>query len=162
MKKLLIALAVLLMLAGATVGTLKVMKIGPFAEEGAEEAAAEAQEDVPEEKKGFLSRNTPVFYELDPLVVPIFDDNKVVATIQVHVKLEVVGRENTEKVSRMRPRIADALLRDLYGFLPRLIQARNHVDVAILKQRMKLMTDRAIGEGIVKDVLIQSISDQAN
>ena len=161
MKKLLIALGILLMLTGATVGTLKVMKIGPFAEDGAEEDAASSEE-APPEKTGFMSRNTPVFYPLDPLIVPIFDDNKVVATIQIHVKLEVVGKDNMEKVSRLRPRISDALLRDLYGFLPRLIKSRNHVDVAILKQRLKIMTDRAIGEGIVQDVLIQSISDQAN
>ena len=161
MKKLLISLAVLLMLTGAVVGTLKFMKIGPFAEEGATEEGAGGDE-APAEKKGFLSRDTPVFYPLDPLIVPIFDDNKVVATIQVHIKLEVVGKENMEKVSRLRPRISDALLRDLHGFLPRLIQSRNHVDVAILKKRLKLMTDRAIGEGIVRDVLIQSISDQAN
>ena len=164
MKNLVIAFALIFMLAGGAVGTMKFLGIGPFAPDGGEEAASGggADGDQPPENKGFLSKNSPVFYPLDPLVVPIFDDDKVVATIQIEVKLEVVGKENQEKVSRLRPRIADTLLRDLYGFLPRLIQTRNHVDITILKQRMQMMVDRSIGEGVVRSVLIQSVSDQAS
>lgn len=164
MKKLILALLVVLMLGGGAVGVMYYMKIGPFAEAGSPDSTVATEEIIgPDgEKKTVVSKDQPVFYPLDPLVVPIFDEEKVVATIQIQVKLEVMGKENREKVSRLRPRIADALLRDLYGFLPRLIQSRNHVDVSILKRRMQMITDRTIGEGVVQNVLVQSISDQPN
>ena len=154
----------LIILACGVAGVLWWQKIGPFAEGGgAEETSSGAgptmESDQPTPSS--FSKNAPVFYPLNPLVVPVFGEKGVSATIQIHVKLEVVGKENRETVKHLRPKIADALLRDLYGFLPRLIKTKGRLDVTILKQRMKLIVDRTVGEGVIKDVLVQSISDHA-
>lgn len=165
MKKLIIALLALAVLGGGTVGIFWWMKIGPFASakdagQTAEGAAVETRKDGSQGGSMF-DKDAPVFYPLDPLVVPIFGEDGVSATIQIQVKLEVVGKENREKVSHLRPKISDSLLRDLYAFLPRLIKTQGRLDVTILKQRMQLVVDRAIGKGLVKEVLVQSVSDQA-
>ena len=165
MKKLIIAILALAVLGGGTTGVLWWMKIGPFApadgsvDQTAEEAVDSKKDGA--QKSSMFNKNAPVFYPLDPLVVPIFGEDGVSATIQIQVKLEVVGKENREKVSHLRPKISDSLLRDLYGFLPRLIKTQGRLDVTILKQRMQLIVDRTIGKGLVKEVLVQSVSDQA-
>lgn len=168
MKKVLIFVGIALVLGGVAGGVLWAMKLPPFdVSDSAENSAGTENTETPtadgKKKGGLLFGNkAPVFYPLDPLVVPIFGDDGVSSTIQVQVKLEVVGKENRAIISRFKTKLSDALLRDLYGFLPRLIKSQGRLDVTILKQRMQMVVNRTIGPDVVNDVLIQSVSDQAN
>ena len=77
MKKLILLFLMLLLLIGGTGGSLKLLELGPF-----------------KPKKGEVSKNiflkqkkdTTVFIDMDPLAIPIFQGNKVAATIQILVK----------------------------------------------------------------------------
>lgn len=168
MKKVLIFVGIILVLGGVTGGVLWVMKLPPFdVSDGSESSAGAENAEAPttdgKKKSGsLLGRNAPVFYPLDPLVIPIFGDDGVSATVQVQVKLEVVGEENRAIVRRLKTKLSDALLRDLYGFLPRLIKSQGRLDVTILKQRMQMVVSRTVGPDVINDVLVQSVSDQAN
>ena len=148
MKKLIIIIALLVMLTGAAIAALKTLNLGPFRD----------QEKVEKVKK--VKADTTIFIDMEPLGIPIFQGNKVIATIQIQVKLETTNEDNSDEIKRMMPVIRDAYIRDLHSFMPRLLKAKERVDVLIVKQRLQYISDKVAGKGIIKNVLVQSVLDQ--
>jgi len=150
MKRLFIALILVIMVAGGTVSVLKWLGLGPFAlEEGA----------VAEKKPAKPSDEPPRFIDFAPLLIPVIGDNKVAVTINIQLKLETVGAENEADLKRMLPRLNDAFVRDLHGFIPRLLRKKERLDVSIIKKRMELIGGRVAGKDKITGVLIQSITN---
>ena len=149
MKKLLLILGLLVMLGGGTVSALKFLKLGPF-------QGDEVVVDKPEEQV----EDTTLFVDMEPLAIPIFQGNRVAATVQIQVKLETNGKSNVEKIKRIMPVITDAFVRDLHSFMPRLLKAEERIDVLIIKQRLQLISNKVAGKGLIKNVLVQSVIDQ--
>ncbi len=145
MKKLVIAVAIMLMLAGATISVLKWLGIGPFGDP----AEVEATGTTPDEPLHFVT--------MDVLVIPIFQGEKVAATVQIQLKLEATNVENASEIARLLPRLYDAFLRDLYGFIPRHLRKKERLDVALIKDRLQLVGDKVAGPGVVKSVLVQAV-----
>ncbi len=146
MKKLMIIVIVLVMLGAGTVSALQWLKIGPFAE--ADENAKAEQ--VPEEP--------PVFIDMEQLSIPIFQGDKVVTTIQIMLKLEVV-KEHQEEVNRILPRIHDAFLKDLYAFVPRLLKKGGRLNLVLLKKHLMNVVKLQKNNDKITNILIQSIID---
>jgi flagellar basal body-associated protein FliL len=149
MKKLTIILAVVVALAGATVSVLQWLQIGPFApktEDAGSAAAAKPAE-------------PPRYIDLPPLVVPVFQGDAVVANIQVSLKVEANGAAGEDKIQKIMPRLNDALLRDLYAYIPRALARKDHLDVPQLKQRLLMVSRKVAGEDAIRDILIQSVID---
>lgn len=149
MKKLVVLFAMLLMLVGLSVTSLKYLRVGPFKDT-----------EVVEEKIEKPVEDTTKFVDMDPLAISIFQGNAVAATIQIQVKLETNGDDNVIKIKYLMPVINDAFLRDLHSFLPRLLKAEERLDVLIIKQRLQLISDKVAGKGLIKNVLVQSVIDQ--
>lgn len=139
------------MLGGSVTSLLKFVEIGPFA---TEEAVVE--EEIEEEEL------KSIFIDMEPILIPIFKGNEAVAKIQIQVKLETKSTESAIKIQRMMPRISDAFIKDLHAFLPRMLKEHERIDVFVLKQRLKLISDRNFGKNLVEDVLVQSVIDTPN
>lgn len=146
MKKLVIAMAVILMLAGASVSVMKWMNVGPFAKKG---TVAEAPAPKPAIQ--------PRFVDMEPLVVSVFDGDKLAANIQIGIKLETLSDANASAIQKKMPKISDAFLRDLHDFLPRLMRQSDRIDVVVLKDRLKGVADKVMGKNVISGVLIQSV-----
>ncbi len=146
MKKIVIAAAVMLMLAGATVSVLKWLGIGPF-----------GNGDAVDEATGTTPGETPSFVTMDVLVIPIFQGENVAATVQIQLKLEATNVESASEIARLLPRLNDAFLRDLYGFIPRHLRKEERLDVALIKDRLQLVGDKVAGPGVIKGVLVQAV-----
>jgi flagellar protein FliL len=147
-KKILIIFTVFLMLSGGSLSVMKWLAIGPF--EVAEEAPKVEEVDLME---------PPKFIEMSPLTIPIFRGDNIAASIQIQLQIEVIGRDNEETVRNRRPRLGDAFLRDLHGFLPRLIKDKERLDLPILKKRLLMVASRVTGPGVVNDILIESVTE---
>ena len=152
MKKIVIAVAVVLMLAGGTISVLKFLGIGPFGADDVVEIVA--TETTP--------GKAPNFVAMDVLVIPIFQGDKVAATVQVQLKLEAADVESASKLVRLLPRLGDAFLRDLYGFIPRHLRKEERLDVALIKDRLQLVGDKVVGPGVIKSVLVQALLENPN
>ena len=150
MKKALIILVSLLILGGAITGSMKSLELGPFAPK-----TVEVKEVVEEELK-------PIFIDMEPILIPIFKGNRPFSKIQIQIKLETKSKEKAIKIQRMMPRISDTFVKDLHSFMPRLLKEKERIDDFILKQRLKLMSDRNFGKGLIDDVFIQSVIDTSN
>ncbi len=145
MKKLVIAVAIMLMLAGATISVLKWLGIGPFGDP----AEVEATGTTPDEPLHFVT--------MDVLVIPIFQGEKVAATVQIQLKLEATNLESASEIARLLPRLNDAFLRDLYGFIPRHLRKKERLDLALIKDRLQMVGDKVAGPGVIKSVLVQAV-----
>lgn len=148
-KFIVIAFAVVLMLTGATVSVMKWMQLGPFAEQTEEEA-----------KQNNQARQQPIYVDMPPLIINIFNGENVGKTVQIQVKIEVMGSQNSGQVNRQLPRLTDAFVRDLHAFLPRIMQEEEKLDVFVIKKRLQIIADKVLEPGIVNDVLIQSVTDE--
>jgi hypothetical protein len=142
-----IAVAIILMIAGGAVGIMKQLEWGPFAPRAEQEAALQAPVEQPR------------FIDMDPLVIPIFTEDRVVAAIQIQLKLETLGAANETHLNNIKPRISDAFLRELYAFVPRLVQKGGQLDVLAIKRRLQMVADNVAGPGRINGVLVQSVSD---
>jgi hypothetical protein len=97
-----IAAAVILMIAGGAVGIMKQLEWGPFAQV---EQAVEPETPV----------ETPRFIDIDPLVIPLFAEDRVVAAIPIQLTLDTLGAGNETHLNAMKPRLSDAFLARLYA-----------------------------------------------
>lgn len=148
MKRLILVVGILMLLIGGSIGAMKVLEVGLF-------APAETEEDPI-----VAAPDPPVFIDLDPLFVNIFDGSTVATTVMITVKLQATGIDNVLFVRENLPRIADAFLKDMHSFLPRLLaRDESTLDVFVIKKRLKVIADRLYPEAPVDDVLIQSISE---
>lgn len=145
MKIVVIIFAVLIMLGGGAVSVMKWLLIGPFEPTGGELAGLQEP------------REPPRFIDMDQLIIPIFQGEKVIANIQIHLKLETLGEANESKLLRLLPRLSDAFWRDLYAFIPRLLRKERQLDATIIKERLRLIGEKVVGKDVINNVLVQSL-----
>lgn len=150
MKKLIIAFAVVLMLSGASVSFMKFMQLGPFASKEAEQAS---------QPVAVKPLATPRFVDMEPLVVSIFDGDKLATNIQITLKLETLSDAHAAQIRGKLPRISDAFLRDLHSFIPRYFKNAERLDVGVLKDRLQMVGDKVMGKDVITGVLIQSVNN---
>lgn len=101
------------------------------------------------------------FVELDPLILPIVDNNGVSQVVSVVVALEVMDAEAAKNVEAMSPRLKDAFIQDMYGVLNRHAALKGGViQVSVLKKRLNLVSAKVMGEGVIHDVLLQVVQQR--
>lgn len=140
-----------LVLLGGTIGSLKFLEIGPFKPKKGEVRKVKEK----------ATQDTTVFIDMDPLALPIFRGNQVAATIQIQIKLETNNQIKADEIIEKMPILTDAFVRDLHGFLPRLLKVKERVDVLIIKQRLQMVSDKVLGRNMVSNVLVQSLTNQS-
>ena len=137
---------------------MKTMEIGLFAPNPEEEEAAQEGEKAAAEPKAPASEPLR-FVDMEPLIIPIFQGENVTTTIQITVKLEVIGTDNVLRIRKLLPRLNDAFLRDLYSYIPRLLRKTDRVNVMVVKKRLQRVSDKVAGPGTVDGILVQSVTD---
>ncbi len=152
-KVLIIALAVVILLAGGAVTLMQQMELGPFEKEV--ELTPEQKAAIAAEIARKKSLEPPRYVDLEPLLIPIFKGDTVVATIQLQIQIET-RKGNQSKITKQMPRLKDAYIRDLHAYIPRLLRKQKDLDIASLKRRLFVIGERAIGKGLIDGVLVQS------
>lgn len=105
--------------------------------------------------------NAVEFVQLEPMILPIIDDYGVTQTVSLVVTLEAPDKESAELVRKMAPRLKDAFIQDLYGVLSRKASMKGGViEVAKLKERLKRMSHKVMGQEVVNDVLLQVVNQR--
>lgn len=155
MKKLVIAFAVLIMLAGGTVSILRYLEIGPFEPAPTDPNAVVDPET--ERAKAFLNEK-PRYVEMDPIQVPLFNDDGSATTVMIHYRIEVMGLANERTMAKSKRQLSDALIKDFSYYLPRTLRNNKTLDVTLIKYRIIMTADRLFGKGVVNDALIQAMT----
>lgn len=101
------------------------------------------------------------FVKMDPMILPIINDQGVQEVISVLIALEVDDQPTIEKVNHLAPKLSDAYMRALYGRLDNKVYRNgSFIDVNKLKTKLEKVTETVAGKGVVKDVLIQGVNQR--
>ena len=55
--------------------------------------------------------------------------------------------------------MSDAFLRELHGFIPRLLKKEENLDILLIRKRLQMVADKVTTPGTIRDVLIQSVTE---
>ncbi len=146
MKRLLIILVLVLLLAGGGGGAWWFMN---------QDAEAPEQAEAPVE-----ALPKPNFVKIDPIILPLIQQNKVTRFITVVITLEMPIEDAILKVELVKPRLMDALFTELHSLFSMKMVREQGPDSTLVKQRVKLVSERILGPGTVDAVLVQGVSQQ--
>ena len=100
------------------------------------------------------------FVNVDPLTLPVIDNTGVVSNITVAVALDC-DEAKADDVKKQLPVLTDAYIQNLYGSLnKRDALAGGVLQVALIKQRLVAITNKVMGDGEVRDVLLQVVQQR--
>ena len=106
------------------------------------------------------------YVELDPLMLPIVDDDGVSQVVNLVVALEVGDALAADKVKSLKPKLIDAFITDMYGVLNRHAALKGGVlQVGYIKDRLYKVSKDIVGydeedHALVNGVLLQVVQQR--
>ena len=114
-----------------------------------------------EKKGGHGEAGHHEYVELDPLVLPIVDNNGVSQVVSMVVALEVSDTAAADEVKRMAPKLKDAYIQDMYGMLSEHAALKGGViQVSYIKERLNKISVDVIGDESFHGVLLQVVQQR--
>lgn len=157
MKIAIIALVALLLLGGGGAGAYFYFQQPAEAASG---ASGEHEEGVKEKHKGGHAAASS-YVQLDPLILPIIGRDGVTQSVSMVIVIETPDEAGKALVSNLAPRLKDAFIQDMYGVLNQETMVRGGViQVTALKNRLYKVSNKVLGEGMAKDVLLQVVQQK--
>jgi len=100
------------------------------------------------------------YVKLDPLLLPIIDEDGIQQVVSMVVSIEVEA-DNAAKVKQKGPRLTDAYIQNMYGILHRHAALKDGIiQVRIIKDRLNKVTDEVLGHDIDAEVLLQLVQQR--
>lgn len=153
MKRLVILLAIVLLVAGGGgAAWWFLLREAPV------DTAAEA-EAAPETE--ILDRARKRFVELEPMVLPIIREGQVTLHLTIVLVVELTTPIPKIEVARQQRPLRDAILSELHAvYALRYVQEKGF-EHPIVRQRLTIASERILGSGAVKALLVRKIGTQA-
>lgn len=107
------------------------------------------------------SEGSVEYVKLDPLVLPIIDQDGVYQVLSLAVVIEVGGVNDADKIKAKAPRLKDAYIQDMYGILNENAALKGGVvQVNIIKKRLNYITHEVMGDDVETEVLLQVVQQR--
>lgn len=161
MRMLLIAVAALLVLGGGAAGAYFY-----FMQSAEASAGSEVGENHDEHKKTKHAKDDHgdahfEYVELDPLILPIVDNNGVSQTVSLVIALEVTDAKAKTEVEKYAPKLKDAYIEKMYGMLNRHAALKGGViQISMIKKQLNKISTDVLGEDKVHGVLLQVVQQR--
>lgn len=102
------------------------------------------------------------FVKLSPLVLPVVGTRRVEQVVGLVVALELAEPGKAAFVEENGLRLTDAFITDLYGALePSKLGNAGLVNIDQVKGKLARASNRVLGEGVVKEVLVQMVNQRS-
>jgi hypothetical protein len=152
MNRIAVLFVLILLFAGAGGGAWWfLLREQPELSAEAQLAAAMAEEEV-----GLIEATR--YIEIKPLVMPIIREGRVILHLTLIMAVELVHPLEKEEVKQLVRPLRDAILTELHSlFALRYVQERGY-DLPFVKERIYRVSERVIGKGLIKAVLIQRMN----
>ena len=144
MKKILLALVVILLAGGSAVYFLRT--------KSAEETVAKS------EHSRAPSTGEHIYLKLAPITATIFRQDKAAGTYTAAVTLQIDSESSRTDIIQVRRRLRDTMFRELHAMFEREEYTGRKVSVDAVKQRMLVVAQRELGKDVVLDVFINTLS----
>lgn len=144
-----------LLMVGAIIGGLYFWGIDPLEKFNVlvGNAPAPAERNAPQP----VVATPPSFVDFGLLIVPVVQDREVKKQAEMILRLEVPF-DKKEVVAQNLPRLQNAFLADMMGFLPYQLRDSSTLDTVVIRRRLGALCDKVLGPGLVKDVSIEQSS----
>ena len=123
------------------------------------EENVEPEPEPEEEQEEVEALVDPVFRDLSPFVIPVIENREVKKNFTIHLRLDVALGRSLD-LDRRLSKLQAAYLQLLYSAVPEQARVRNTLDVRALKKRLQRISDKILGPGVVREVLISSVFDR--
>lgn len=101
------------------------------------------------------------YVRMDPLLLPIIDDDGVQQVVSMVVAIEVGGVSDADKIKLIKPRLADAYIQNMYGILNKHAALKGGViQVKMIKDKLNAVTNKIVGDDIDTEVLLQVVQQR--
>lgn len=152
MIRLIFIVVAFLLMVGATIGGFYFWGVDPLQKFNAlvGNAPAEPQGEA-------KAAQPPGYVDFGLLIVPVVQDREVKKTAEMILRLEVPF-DKKEVVAQNLPRLQNAFLADMMGFLPYQLRDGAALDVPAVRRRLTAICDKVLAPGMVRDVLIEQSS----
>ena len=123
--------------------------------------AAAMQKAAEEAKKDQEAKSKLEFVEMDPLILPIVDNDGVTQVVSLVVAIVVSDAEKKEMVKKLSPLLKDAFIQDLYGELSHQAAMKDGViQVGNIKERLNKIAIKVLGKDAINQVLLQVVQQR--
>jgi hypothetical protein len=146
--RLLLMVVMLLVLIGGVVGGLYFWGIDPLAKLGITAPVVKKDEPPPPPPP-------PAYVDFGLLIIPVIQDREVKKQAEMIVRLEVEPK-NKEIVAKNLPRLQNAYLGDMIGFLSVSLHEGQPLDVPSIERRLLMVGDKTLGAGFLKGVRVEN------
>jgi hypothetical protein len=102
----------------------------------------------------------PDFVDLEPIVLPVIEHDRVTRQVGVMLTLELGDGQAAASVEPKRLQLKDAFIRDLHVIYSARSTADRVVDEGIIKKRLLHTAEIVLGKGVVHAVLVRRIVEQ--
>ena len=144
MKLIIIIVVILVLLAGGGAATWFFV-LDDSKESGAEEPTASAD---------------PIFLEMETLSVHVIRGGGVQKYIVLDITLELRDAATKVLAEKKMPKLRDVFISALNDYFTNLVSLKTGVKVSHIKRRLINHSEKALGKGAVKDVLVQSVFER--
>ncbi len=103
----------------------------------------------------FFANDDPRFVELDLLTAPFLRGGKFVKYVVLVINLEVSNDDEVEEVRAVMPRLRDAFVTELHTIATMRNPEQKMLNIKRIKSRLLVSANEVMGEGVVRDVLVQ-------
>lgn len=159
MKLVIIIAVALLLLGGGGAGAYFYFKHPAEAATGAAGEVAKVEKD---KKKDDKDAKPSSFVKLDPLVLPVVGNDGVTEVVSLVVAIEAPDDAAKAKVTYLAPKLRDVFIQDMYGVLTKdVVMKDGIIQVTLLKDRLRKLSVKVLGQDSVNDVLIQTVQQRA-
>jgi len=145
--RLIFIVVALLMIIGAVLGGLYFMGVDPLAKLGITQPMIHKDEPPPPPP--------PTYVDFGILIVPVIQDREVKKQAEMIVRLEV-DPKNKELVAKNLPRLQNAYLEDMIGYLSVTLHEGQQLDSNAIARRLVSVADKTIGPGYIKGAVIEN------
>jgi len=101
------------------------------------------------------SQKSPVYVEMEPLTAPFIRDGRFAQYVVLVVNLEVANEKNAERIQARMPELRDAFVTELHTLAALRPPDQKLINLARIKARLLAGANRVMGNGVVRDVLVQ-------
>jgi hypothetical protein len=154
MKKIILIVILLVLVALGVIGGLSMFDMGPFPNLIKSFKSSESKP-VVEQPAEVRDR----IFDLGTFIIPLVNKHAIGKQVGMDLVI-VVDADAALRVSEEMPRLQNAMLADLYDFVPQHADTHSAANKEAIRQRLVKLAGRMFGESAIHDVVIKSLYDR--
>ena len=102
----------------------------------------------------------PIFLKMETLTVDVIRGGGVKKYVVLDLTLEMRDAEAKALAENKMPKLRDVFISGLTQYFGNLPTLKDGIDISHVKQRLLHSSEKALGNGAVKDILVQSVFER--